>query len=101
MILKFYRKVYFSDTEACQCLHLYPLCDVMCLLVSGDRGDGDRGSNTRAAGGGRHQDTGAVPRNTRPRESQGDEARTGLALLHSFISPQNAIAKNRIETELN
>ena len=29
MILKFYRKVYFSDTEACQGLHLFPLCDVM------------------------------------------------------------------------
>jgi len=29
VILKFYRKVYFSDTEACQGLHLFPLCDVM------------------------------------------------------------------------
>ena len=28
-ILKCYRKVYFSDTETCQCLHLFPLCDVM------------------------------------------------------------------------
>ena len=26
VILKFYRKVYFSDTEACQ----FPLCDVTC-----------------------------------------------------------------------
>ena len=32
MILKFYRKVYFSDTEACQCLHLFPVCDVMWYL---------------------------------------------------------------------
>ena len=29
VILKFYRKVYFSDTQACQGLHLFPLCDVM------------------------------------------------------------------------
>ena len=29
VILKFHRKVYFSDTEACQGLHLFPLCDVM------------------------------------------------------------------------
>jgi len=32
VILKFYRKVYFSDTEACQGMHLFPLyviCDVM------------------------------------------------------------------------
>ena len=27
MILKFYREDYFSDTEACQGLHLFPLCD--------------------------------------------------------------------------
>ena len=29
VILKFYRKVYFSVTEACEGLHLFPLCDVM------------------------------------------------------------------------
>jgi len=29
VILKFYRKVYFSDIEACQGLHLFPLRDVM------------------------------------------------------------------------
>jgi len=29
VILKFYRKVYFSDTEARQSLHLLPLYDVM------------------------------------------------------------------------
>ena len=34
MILKFYRKVYFSDTEACQGLHLFPLCDVMTTVYS-------------------------------------------------------------------
>jgi len=27
VILKFYRKVYFSDTKACQGLHLFPQCD--------------------------------------------------------------------------
>jgi len=27
--LKFYREVYFSDTEACQGLHLFSLCDMM------------------------------------------------------------------------
>jgi len=29
LILKFYRKVYCSDTEACQGLHLFPLCDCL------------------------------------------------------------------------
>jgi len=29
VILKFYREVNFADTEACQGLHLFPLCDVM------------------------------------------------------------------------
>jgi len=29
VILKFYRKVYFSDTKACQGQHLFVLCDVM------------------------------------------------------------------------
>ena len=36
VILKFYHKVYFSDTEAWQGLHLFPLCDhcdVMWLVV--------------------------------------------------------------------
>jgi len=32
LILKFYRKVYFTDTEACQGLHLFPLFDV--ILIS-------------------------------------------------------------------
>ena len=27
VILKFYRKVYFSDTEACQGLHMFPKYD--------------------------------------------------------------------------
>ena len=27
--LKFYHKVYVSDTEACQGLHLFPVCDVI------------------------------------------------------------------------
>ena len=33
MILKFYCKVYFSDTDACQGLHLFRLCndDVMTI----------------------------------------------------------------------
>jgi len=29
VILKFYPNIYFSDTEVCQGLHLFPLCDVM------------------------------------------------------------------------
>jgi len=29
VILKFYPNIYSSDTEACQGLHLLPLCDVM------------------------------------------------------------------------
>ena len=41
VILKFYRKVYFSHTEACQGLHLFPLCAVMNsrLRVTGPKGD--------------------------------------------------------------
>ena len=35
MILRFYRKVYLSDTEACQGLHLFALCGVM-WCASGD-----------------------------------------------------------------
>jgi len=29
VILKFYANIYFSDIEACQGLHLFPLCNVM------------------------------------------------------------------------
>jgi len=29
VILKFYPNIYFSDTEACHGLHLFPLCDMM------------------------------------------------------------------------
>jgi len=32
VILKFYSKVYFSDIEACQGLHLFPLCDVIYVI---------------------------------------------------------------------
>jgi len=31
VILKFYRKVYLADTEACQCLHLFFSCDMMTM----------------------------------------------------------------------
>ena len=33
MILKFYRKVYFSDAEACQGLDLFPLCDDVMMFA--------------------------------------------------------------------
>jgi len=35
VILKFYRTVYCSDTEACQGLHLFPLCDVIFIQAFG------------------------------------------------------------------
>jgi len=35
VILKFHRKVYFSDTEACQGLHLFPVYDVMFARACG------------------------------------------------------------------
>ena len=38
MILQFYRKVYFSDTEACQGLHLFLVCDVMNKVENIDHG---------------------------------------------------------------